>query len=641
MNDKKTTSDLPADVPEVLPEVNSDQNQSPPVGSLQQPSRWWIKLVVPPLLLLATGAALIFALGVAQKAGWISAGGGGGGSSHQAASHGDTRTYICPMLCTPPQIGPGRCPVCEMELVPAASGGGSADSQSVQVDPSARRVANIHTVAATLVSHLRTIHAIGELNYDEGAMKTISAYVDGRLDRLYADFTGVVVEQGDHLALVYSPRLYSGQVELLLAKKSHDASQHSSLKRVVRSNRDMYESTKQRLIELGMTQEQIEQLEIAGKANSRLHLCAPISGTVIKKYATEGQYVKEGQAIYELADLSTVWLMLELFPEDAAVIRYGQKVEAEMQSLPGQHFTGRVAFVDPTVDPIKRTVGIRVVIPNETGLLRVGDYAKATIQVPLSAGGTQGKIYDPELANKWISPRHPHVVESSPGKCRICGVDLVPASRFGFTANESEQGKVLVVPRHAVLMAGNESVLYVETEPGRFELRNVVIGGRSGDEIVVLKGLQEGEQVAVSGNFLIDSQMQLAGNPSLIDPARAQPTVEIEFDKDSLPPIGSTEMVAVESETLPSFGGDLIFEQVDEPTDDYATEIRELSAEDQALADQQQVCPVTNLPLGSMGAPVKVMLGGKPVFICCERCRRDLLAEPTKYLAKIEREAAR
>ncbi len=453
----------------------------------QESRRWWIKLFVQPLLLLAAGAALIVGLGVAQRLGWISAGGGSGGDQ-AASSSGDTRTYICPMLCTPPQIGPGRCPVCEMELVAAASGGGSTDSRSVQVDPAARRVANIRTVAVKSAALTRTIRAVGELNYDEGSLKTISAYVDGRLDRLYADYTGVVVEQGDHLALVYSPRLYSGQVELLLAKKARDESQSATLQRVFQSNRDMYESTKQRLIELGMTRQQIEQLEASGEANSRVHLCAPISGTVIKMYATEGQYVKEGQAIYELADLSTVWLMLELFPEDAAAIRYGQKVEAQVQSLPGRKFTGRVAFVDPTVDSIKRTVGVRVVIPNDDGLLRVGDYAKATIQTPLAGGES------------------------------------------------------LIVPRKAVLLAGSDSVIYVETEPGRFEIRNVVLGARSGDQIVVLKGLEEGEQVAVSGNFLIDSQMQLAGNPSLIDPTKAEPLFEIEFEEGNLPPIGIPQL---------------------------------------------------------------------------------------------------
>jgi len=596
-----------------------DMNETKMNTDAQESRRWWIKLLVQPLLLLAAGAVLIFSLGVAQKAGWISAGGGGG--SEQAAA-GDTRIYICPMLCTPPQIGPGRCPVCEMELVPAASGGGNSDSKSVNIDPAARRVANIHTVAVKSVPLVRTIRAIGELNYDEGSLKTISAYVDGRLDRLYADFTGVVVQQGDQLALVYSPRLYSGQVELLLAKKARDASQTSSLQRVIHSNRDMYESSKQRLIELGMTAEQIEQLELAGEANSRLHLYAPISGTVIKKYATEGQYVKEGEAIYALADLSTVWLMLELFPEDAATIRYGQKVEAVMQSLPGRKFTGRVAFVDPTVDPTKRTVGIRVVISNEDGLLRVGDYAKATIQVPLAGSESRGNIYDSELANKWISPRHPHVVESSPGKCRICGIELVPASQLGFASQPGNNGEAIVVPRNAVLMAGSVSVLYVETEPGRFEIRNVVLGARSGDQIVVLEGLAEGEQVAVSGNFLIDSQMQLAGNPSLIDPTKAQPLVEFELGEEGMPPIGDFGMVMSESDE-----------------NDHAPP--QLTSEDQQLVELQKMCPVTDMPLGSMGGPIKVLVEGRPVFICCEGCRESLLAEPNKYLTKLDTEAVR
>lgn len=609
-------------------------DQSSTVIDRQESRRWWIKLVVQPLLLLAAGALLIVALGVAQKSGWISAGSGGGDQA--ASSSGDTRTYICPMLCTPPQIGPGRCPVCEMELVPAASGGGSSDSKSVAVDPAARRVANIHTTAVKSVPLARTIRAIGELNYDEGSLKTISAYVDGRLDRLYADFTGVVVAKGDHLALVYSPRLYSGQVELLLAKKAREGSQTVSLQRVVQSNRDMYESTKQRLIELGMTEEQINQLEVADMANSRMHLCAPISGTVIKKYATEGQYVKEGQAIYELADLSTVWLMLELFPEDAATIRYGQKVEAEVQSLPGQAFTGRVAFVDPTVDAVKRTVGVRVVIPNDKGILRVGDYARATIRVPLVDGGAQGEIYDPELANKWISPRHPHVVESSAGKCRVCGIELVPAAQYGFASEPYANGEALAVPRSAVLMAGRESVVYVETEPGRFEIRNVVLGGRSGDQIAVLKGLELGEEVAVSGNFLIDSQMQLAGNPSLIDPTKAQPKIEFEMDEESLPPIGSIEMLAIEP-AVPDSSSTL--EIIDLP--DGPVNSKELSPEDRRLADLQKVCPVTELPLDSMGGPIKVMIADRPVFICCEGCRDSLLTEPAKYLAKLKEEAVR
>jgi Cu(I)/Ag(I) efflux system membrane fusion protein len=548
MND---TDNNPADIP-VAPElpatpIVSDERIAD-VG--HDSRRWWLKLFVQPLLLLIAGAGVIAGLGMAQKLGWISA--AGGSAAHVAASGGESTRYICPMMCTPPQTEPGRCPVCAMELVPAASGGGPTDSQSVQIDPVARRLAHIHTATVKSMPLERTIRAVGKLNYDEGSLKTIAAYVDGRLERLYADYTGVVVKKGDHLALVYSPRLYSAQVELLLSKKSVDESQSATLRRVLDSNQNLYQSARQRLIELGMTEEQIEQLEQSGEANSRMHLCAPISGTVIEKLGVEGQYVKVGQAIYHLADLSTVWLMLELFPEDAAAIRYGQKVDAEVHSLPGRTFSGSVAFLDPTVDPMKRTVGIRVVVPNSDGLLRVGDFAKATIRAPLGR----------------------------------------------------DRNEVLAVPRNAVLMNGGHSVVYVETEPGRFEIRHVTLGAGCGDQIVVLNGLADGEEVATSGNFLIDSQMQLAGNPSLIDPMKAQPRMD------------------------------------DAPSPEVLASLSKLSDEDQGLAERQRVCPVTMFALGSMGTPPKVELDGQTVFLCCEGCREAVLEEPEKYLAILAERAA-
>ena len=156
-----------------------------------------------------------------------------------------------------------------------------------------------------------------------------------------------------------------------------------------------------------------------------------------------------------------------------------------------------------------------------------------------------------------------------------------------------------MVPRSAVLMAGNHSVVYVETKPGRFEIRQVVLGPSCGDQIVILSGLEKGEHVATRGNFLIDSQMQLAGNPSLIDPSKAEPKMNEEM---------SEEVIAA---------------------------LSKLSDGDREMAKRQRICPVAMELLGSMGTPKKVDVDGRPIFICCEGCRSGLLKEPEKYLAKL------
>lgn len=663
--------------PEIPESCDADQR-----AARQESRRFWIKLFLQPLLFLACGAVLLTALGLGQRMGWISA----GGTSQHVHNHaaGADTTYICPMMCTPPQKEPGRCPVCAMELVPATSGGGLSDGRSIRVDPAARRVANIQTVAVESMPMTRTVRVVGQLKYDEGTRRTLSAYVDGRIEKLYADYTGVVVGKGDHLALVYSPRLYTAQVELLLAKKARDERRSESSGRVLQSGHDLYDSARQRVIELGMTEDQVADLESAGKATSRLHLCAPISGTVIEKLAVEGQYVKEGDAIFQLADLSTVWLMLELFPEDAATIRYGQKVQARVQSLPGETFEGRVAFIDPNVDPTTRTVGVRVVMPNLEGVLRVGDYATATVNVPL--GGHHGKVYDTELANRWISPRHPHIVSDTAGECPICGVALVPAKELGFTDQPPSNEGVLVVPRDAVLMAGNNSVVYVETEPGRFEIRRIVLGPVCGDNVVIREGVRSGEQIATRGNFLIDSQMQLAGNPSLIDPTRAVPGMDENLTPvmvaalDKLSPqdrqlaeaqrhcpvtdmllgaMGTPMRIDVEGqpvliccpgcearlrESPQSFLMKLASHSTGGVTDDKAVIERALSQlddSDRKLAEQQHICPVAEYRLGSMGPPIKVDVNGKPVFICCESCREALAANPDRYLPNLSKPRTR
>lgn len=486
-------------------------------------TRYFIRLGITVVGVFGAGIGVLFSLGVAQKLGWIDSGG-----AVSKTDSSDTRIHTCPMHPQIRQPGPGRCDICGMELVPAVAGTADPDEFAINVDTAARRLANIQTAKVERRTVFHTIETVGSIAFDESRLATISVYVEGRIERLFADYTGVEVEKGDHLVELYSPSLYSAQVEYLQSQKALSEMNDGTLAVIRRSQELLVKNTRQKLTELGMSEAQITTLEKERKAKSRLTVYSQIGGTVIEKMAQEGKYVKAGDPVYRIVNLSMVWLMLELFPEDAAQIRFGQNVEAELQSLPGEVVNGRVAFIDKTVDPKTRTVGVRVEILNVDGRMKPGDYATARVRVPI---GSKGDVYDSELANKWISPMHPQIIRDQEGTCPICGMDLVPTSRYGYSGKPVPRPTVLVVPRDAVLIAGNNSVVYVETEEGRFEIRVVALGPMADIEVglnetvdvaIVLSGLDHGESVATSGNFLIDSQMQLAGKPSLIDPLRAK-----------------------------------------------------------------------------------------------------------------------
>ena len=476
---------------------------------------WLVRFALKSAVVLAVGALLLAMLGVAQRREWITAKGlfgeqASSGSQDDTAS-GEAKRYICPMMCTPPSSEPGRCPVCGMELVEASSGGGG-DGISVNIQPAARRLVGIQTAVAEIGEMTRTLRTIGSIDFDESRLATISAYTDGRLEGMTANYVGVQVQKGDNLALIYSPQLYSAQTEFVASLESKVAGRFSL------GSSDLRSMARENLRELGMTAEQIEALSQSRQPQSRIQIKSPQTGTVIEKAAVEGDYVTTGQAILKIADLSSVWLMLDLFPDDAASVRFGQQVEAEIQSLPGEVFTGRVAFIDPTVQPKTRTVRVRVEVLNFDGKLRPGDYASARITVPALRSG---QVYDPALAGKYISPMHPQVIRDAPGHCPLCGMELVPTVQFGYSAEPLLAHRVVTVPRDALLLTGDQGVLYVETEPGRFEIRRVAVGAMNDTNAVIVAGLAAGETVATHGNFLIDSQMQLVGNPSLLDPSKA------------------------------------------------------------------------------------------------------------------------
>ncbi|QDT16690.1 efflux RND transporter periplasmic adaptor subunit [Alienimonas californiensis] len=498
-------------------------SSSETTGAARSGGRRWVGTAARTAAFCAAVLGLLVGLGFAQRADWLPT------VAPLAVAAAEDARYICPMMCTPPLAEPGRCPVCGMELKKLEDDGG--DGVSVTLDPAARRLAGIGTAEVTREVLTREIRTVGELAFDEGRDATIAAYVDGRLERLFADYVGVPVKEGDDLAVLYSPDLYTAQREYLSARGAlaSGAAADAEL------SRQLAVAARDKLIELGMTADQIEALRERGTAETRLRIRSPLGGTVVEKLKTEGQYVARGEPILKIADLSAVWLMLELFPEDAAAVRFATKVRATLRSLPGEEFVGRAAFIDPTVDPETRTVGVRVEMLNPDGRLRPGDLAAAVVETLAVPPPPGEPVYDPELAMKYVSPMHPQIVRDEPGECPVCGMDLVPASELGFAESRTADRSVLTVPRDAVLRAGSNSVVYVETDPGRFELRTVELGPTAKGRTVVVSGLEAGETVATGGNFLIDSQMQLAGNPSLIDPTRAKPLEEPADGPMSLP----------------------------------------------------------------------------------------------------------
>jgi Cu(I)/Ag(I) efflux system membrane fusion protein len=527
-----------------------------------------LKLCLVPTLILGACVGSIAILGLAQRSGWLMSASSDGESNRnfeidlndmigETSEETSATSYICPMMCVPPTTKPGRCPVCAMELVPAA-GVSDGPSTKIQIDPRSRRVAGIQTVAAKTETLFREVRGVGEISYDESKLKTLSAYIDGRIEELYADYTGIEVKQGDSLALIYSPDLYAAQVSYSRTLEfAENASGENS--RTADANQRLLDSSRQKLIELGMTEEQIKTLERDKKPNSRLALHAPMSGTVIEKMVVAGQYVKTGAPVYKLADLSSVWLVMELFPEDARVIQIGQKVIATTQSMHGTTCEGIVEFVEPTVDPKMRTVGIRVVINNEQGHLRPGEFIRATLKIPhLSKNGV---------------------------------------------AQET-----VVVPRNSLLSIGQTSIVYVEGKPGEFELRRVKTGPAVDGQIAIFEGLAAGENVVARSTFLLDAQMQLQGNPSLMDPDKAGA-------------LAGKDMKLSDAE----------IEEV------YAA-LEPLSQSDRQLAEAQVICPVTKVRLGSMGmgTPIKLEIEGKTVFICCEGCRDGWVNAPEKYFTILD-----
>lgn len=361
---------------------------------------------------------------------------------------------------------------------------------------------------------------VGKIAYDESNVAEITAWVPGRLDKLYADFTGITVKKGDRLVYMYSPQLLAAQEELLQARAAI-ASLGKTTSDVLRSTAaTTLDAVRNKLRLFGLTSEQIINIETSGRASEHLTIYSPVGGVVIRKDAKEGMYVSTGTRIYAVADLAKLWVTFEAYESDLPWLRYGQRAEFTVPSLPGELFEASLSYVDPFVDPETRTVAVRAVVDNRDGRLKPDTFVRGMVRSRIN---DKGEVVDGNLADKWISPVHPEVIKSSPGSCDICGRDLIPASSLGYvSATTPEENAPLLIPSSAPLITGKRAVVYVASsgEDGpTFNGREVVLGPRAGDFYIVKSGVESGESVMSNGAFRIDSELQIQAKPSMMSPS--------------------------------------------------------------------------------------------------------------------------
>ncbi|MFZ4858568.1 MAG: efflux RND transporter periplasmic adaptor subunit [Desulfuromonadaceae bacterium] len=418
------------------------------------------KIVISATVLIV---AVSVAGGLLYKKGWFRDDGGG----HSKLEH-KVQLWTCSMHPFIIKDKPGTCPICAMELIkkiddtPAEGGTQTAEQKQqadmlghVSLSPTQRVMANVATVAAKSGTLNKEINAVGIVQFDQSRQAKVTAWIAGRIDHLNVSTVGSLVSKDKPVAELYSPDLVATQQEYLLAVKSREQLKNSSIPSIAQNGEGLVASSRQRLMLFGVKESQIAELEKSGKPNIRLPIYTPISGIVIEKMVQQGQYVNVGDVLFNVADLSRVWVEIDVFENEVPYIRVGQQVEIRSAMEHGAAFNGRINFIYPFHDPKTHTVKARVEMPNHNFQLKPDMFVNAIIRVPLVKG--------------------------------------------------------IILPTTAVIDTGKRQVVWVETSTGMFEPRDVRVGERIEDKVQILSGIKPGDKVAVSGGYLIDSESQLKG----------------------------------------------------------------------------------------------------------------------------------
>ena len=374
---------------------------------------------------------------------------------NHSAAETKKQLWTCAMH---PQIRldhPGKCPICGMELIPLQNAGVKVDSNAVHFSKEAMELANVATSIVSRQKPLKEVRLYGKVQADERLLQNQVAHVGGRIERLMLNFTGELVRKGQLLALIYSPDLITAQQELLEAAKSKQ------------TQPEIYEAAMEKLMQWMLTEKQIAQVERSGRVKTNFEVYSNTSGIVTAKRVNTGDHVSEGAVLFEVANLSNVWVLFDAYESDLPFLKVGNTISFSLQALPGTNFSANIRFIDPVIDPVNRVAKVRVEVSNAGGKLKPEMFATGVVK-----------------------------------------------------ANLNEFKDKLVIPRSAVLWTGKRSIVYVK-QPGvdglNFKMREIDLGPMLGNSYVVLGGLKEGEEIVTDGTFSVDAAAQLAGKPSMMN----------------------------------------------------------------------------------------------------------------------------
>src|ERR1039457_2656661 len=420
------------------------------------------------------------------------------GSTAETAQKGGRNVlyWVDPMHPAYKSDKPGIAPDCGMKLEPVYADGGAAavstganlkpasandistmEVGTVQITPEKQQLIGVKYEQVELVGGSRTIRAVSKVAIDETRIGHVHTKVEGWIDKVFVDFTGKLVKKGQPMLTIYSPDMLASQRELLLAAKAKTIMRDSALPSGFDQSESLLQATRRRLELWDLSDAQIDQILRTGEPIKNITVYSPMTGYITDRKAFPQLKIMPDTDLYTIVDLSHVWIMADVFEYEAPNIHVGETARVSLQAIPGRVFNARIDFIQPQVDPMTRTLKVRLNMDNPGVLLKPDMYADVDFLV------------------------------SIPSK--------------------------LTLPAEAVLNSGDHKTVFIDRGNGYLEPRQVKTGEREGDRIQILSGLSGGERVVTSGNFLVDSESQMkaaasgmggmAGMPGMTnEPAKPQ-----------------------------------------------------------------------------------------------------------------------